>query len=40
MRRTEGKQTIYKMLNQLVGSAETYLVELAKAFDEINSVYR
>ncbi|CAB3220267.1 unnamed protein product [Arctia plantaginis] len=40
LRRTHGKETIYKMLNQLVTDAGTYLVELTKAFDEINGVYR
>lgn len=40
LRRTEGKDTIYRILNQLVADAAIYLVELSKVFDEINSVYR
>ncbi|CAH2090717.1 unnamed protein product [Euphydryas editha] len=40
LRRKDGKDTIYRILNQLVSEAGTYLVELTKAFDEINSVYR
>lgn len=40
LRRKDGKDTIYMILNQLVTEAGTYLVELTKAFDEINSVYR
>ncbi|XP_075979081.1 regulator of MON1-CCZ1 complex protein bulli [Anticarsia gemmatalis] len=40
LRRTHGKDTIYKILNQLVTDAGTYLVELSKSFDEINAVYR
>ncbi|CAG9088668.1 unnamed protein product [Plutella xylostella] len=40
LRRTEGKETIYRILNQLVADAAIYLVELSKVFDEINSVYR
>ncbi|CAH2226496.1 jg2843, partial [Pararge aegeria aegeria] len=40
LRRKNGKDTIYRILNQLVTDAGDYLVELAKSFDEINSVYR
>lgn len=40
LRRTDGKETIYRILNQLVTDAGTYLVELSKSFDEINLVYR
>ncbi|XP_052758913.1 regulator of MON1-CCZ1 complex isoform X1 [Galleria mellonella] len=40
LRRTEGRDTIYRMMNQLVTEAGTYLVELTKAFDEIHLVYR
>ncbi|XP_046969072.1 regulator of MON1-CCZ1 complex isoform X1 [Vanessa cardui] len=40
LRRQNGKETIYRILNQLVSDAGTYLVQLTKAFDEINSVYR
>ncbi|KAJ0178050.1 hypothetical protein K1T71_005873 [Dendrolimus kikuchii] len=40
LRRTNGKETIYRILNQLVSNAGSYLVELSKAFDEINSIYR
>ncbi|XP_072947169.1 uncharacterized protein Bulli [Epargyreus clarus] len=40
LRRKDGKDTIYRILNQLVSNAATYLVELTKCFDEINAVYR
>ncbi|XP_052741785.1 regulator of MON1-CCZ1 complex [Bicyclus anynana] len=40
LRRRAGRDTIYRVLNQLVAHAGTYLVELTKCFDEINSVYR
>ncbi|KAL0871584.1 hypothetical protein ABMA27_004116 [Loxostege sticticalis] len=40
LRRTNGKATIYTILNQLVTHADAYLVELSKVFDEINQVYR
>ncbi|CAF4927220.1 unnamed protein product [Pieris macdunnoughi] len=40
LRRRGGKDTIYRILNQLVTNAETYLVELSGVFDEINCVYR
>ncbi|KAM3958549.1 regulator of MON1-CCZ1 complex protein bulli [Aphomia sociella] len=40
LRRTDGRDTIYRMLHQLITDAGTYLVELMKAFDEIHTVYR
>ncbi|XP_028175226.1 regulator of MON1-CCZ1 complex, partial [Ostrinia furnacalis] len=40
LRRTHGKGTVYRILNQLVADAAFYLVELGKVFDEINQVYR
>ncbi|XP_041987237.1 regulator of MON1-CCZ1 complex [Aricia agestis] len=40
LRRQNGKDTIFRILNQLMTEARTYLVELTKAFDEINAVYR
>ncbi|CAG4963120.1 unnamed protein product [Colias eurytheme] len=40
LRRKNGKDAIYQILNQLVTNAGTYLVELSKVFDEINAVYR
>ncbi|XP_063363628.1 regulator of MON1-CCZ1 complex [Cydia amplana] len=40
LRRTDGKETIYSILDQLVSSPDTYLVQLSKVFDEINAVYR
>ncbi|CAH2039180.1 unnamed protein product, partial [Iphiclides podalirius] len=40
LRRKDGKDTVYRILNQLVLYVDIYLVELTKAFDEINSVYR
>ncbi|CAG4946357.1 unnamed protein product [Parnassius apollo] len=40
LRRKDGVETIYRILNQLVLEVNTYLVELTKSFDEINSVYR
>ncbi|XP_038206383.1 regulator of MON1-CCZ1 complex [Zerene cesonia] len=40
LRRKNGKDAIYQILNQLVTDAGTYLVELSKVFDEINAVYR
>ncbi|CAH0584557.1 unnamed protein product [Chrysodeixis includens] len=40
LRRTDGKDTIYRIVNQLVTEAGTYLVPLSDVFDEIHSVYR
>ncbi|CAK1544829.1 unnamed protein product [Leptosia nina] len=40
LRRKDGKDTIYSILNQLITQADVYLVELSRVFDEINSVYR
>ncbi|CAH1638486.1 unnamed protein product [Spodoptera littoralis] len=40
LRRTDGKDTIYRVLNQLVAEAGTYLVQLSDVFDEIHTVYR
>lgn len=40
LRRTDGRDTIYRILHQLISDAGVYLVELSKVFDEINSVYR
>ena len=40
LRRTNGKDTIYRIVNQLVTEAGSYLVQLSQVFDEINSVYR
>ncbi|XP_050549386.1 regulator of MON1-CCZ1 complex isoform X2 [Spodoptera frugiperda] len=40
LRRTDGKDAIYRVLNQLVAEAGTYLVQLSDVFDEIHTVYR
>ncbi|KAL4719173.1 hypothetical protein ACJJTC_017597 [Scirpophaga incertulas] len=40
LRRKDAEETVYRILNQLVSNAATYLVELTKVFDEINSIYR
>ncbi|CAH0761428.1 unnamed protein product [Diatraea saccharalis] len=40
LRRKDSEDTVYRILIQLVENADTYLVELTKVFDEINSVYR
>lgn len=40
LRRTNAKETIYRILHQLITEAGSYLVELSKVFDEINTVYR
>ncbi|XP_068618292.1 regulator of MON1-CCZ1 complex [Battus philenor] len=40
LRRKDGTDTVYRILNQLVTHVDTYLVELTQAFDEINTVYR
>ncbi|CAG9561510.1 unnamed protein product [Danaus chrysippus] len=40
LRRNNSKDTIYRILNQLVEHAGTYVVELTTCFDEINTVYR
>ncbi|XP_032520567.2 regulator of MON1-CCZ1 complex [Danaus plexippus] len=40
LRRNNSKETIYRILNQLVEHAGTYLMELTHCFDEINAVYR
>lgn len=40
LRRNGGRETIYKILNQLVAEGGTSLVELSKVFHEINTVYR
>ncbi|XP_026733410.1 regulator of MON1-CCZ1 complex [Trichoplusia ni] len=40
LRRTDGKDTIYRIVHQLVTEAGTYLVQLSEVFDEIHSVYR
>ncbi|CAH0730079.1 unnamed protein product, partial [Brenthis ino] len=40
LRRNNSKETIYRIMSQLVADAGNYLVQLIKSFDEINSVYR
>ncbi|XP_053606190.1 regulator of MON1-CCZ1 complex isoform X2 [Plodia interpunctella] len=40
LRRTQARDTIYRILHQLISDAGLYLVELSQVFDEINSVYR
>ncbi|KAI8425903.1 hypothetical protein MSG28_004910 [Choristoneura fumiferana] len=40
LRRTDGKETIYRILHQLVADPAAYLVQLSRVFDEINAVYR
>lgn len=40
LKRSDGRETVYNVLNQLVNDANLYLIELAKVFDEINSIYR
>ncbi|XP_049874188.1 regulator of MON1-CCZ1 complex isoform X2 [Pectinophora gossypiella] len=40
LRRSDGKPTIYAVLNQMVADAGRHLVQLSQVFDEINSVYR
>ncbi|GBP69503.1 Regulator of MON1-CCZ1 complex [Eumeta japonica] len=40
LRRSNSKETIYNILNQLVEEADEHLMEISKVFDEINLVYR
>ncbi|RVE47363.1 hypothetical protein evm_007962 [Chilo suppressalis] len=40
LRRSDSEDTIYRILVQLVENTDSYLVELTKVFDEINSVYK
>ncbi|CAH0693908.1 unnamed protein product [Spodoptera exigua] len=39
LRRTDGKDTIFRILNQLVSEADSYLVQISEVFDEIHTVY-
>nr|XP_049707896.1 regulator of MON1-CCZ1 complex isoform X5 [Helicoverpa armigera]XP_049707897.1 regulator of MON1-CCZ1 complex isoform X6 [Helicoverpa armigera]XP_049707898.1 regulator of MON1-CCZ1 complex isoform X7 [Helicoverpa armigera]XP_049707899.1 regulator of MON1-CCZ1 complex isoform X8 [Helicoverpa armigera]XP_049707900.1 regulator of MON1-CCZ1 complex isoform X9 [Helicoverpa armigera]XP_049707901.1 regulator of MON1-CCZ1 complex isoform X10 [Helicoverpa armigera] len=40
LRRTDGRDAIYRLLNQLVTQAGCYLAQLSHVFDEIHALYR